>query len=447
MNRISLTRPALGAALIAAATSSVMGAETDANQQLQRQIAELRAEVAMLRGDQQSNWLTEQRAAEIRSIVHDVLADADTRASLLGSGFTAGWDNGFKIGSTDGNYSLQIAGRLQTRYIYNFQDDSPEDRHRSGFENRRTRLTFSGHIVDPSWQYQIQGNFSSSGGGFGLLDAYVTKRFDNGMSLRFGQFRHNFMFEDSMSSARQLAVERSLINGRFAQSRTQGVQLSGDAGDNIRWYAAYTEGIRANLGDATAGLNTGWNARTTEFAFTGRVEALIAGNWRQFREFTSWAGEDFAAMIGAALAWQRDQYGTSDPVTEMLRWTVDASVKFGGAHVSAAFIGNHERTFGAGSVDQFGLVVQGGVQIVPDQWELFGRYEWGTTDGMGSDLSVLTVGVNRYFARHNLKLVTDVGYGFNPVESFWALGSAGWRADVPGERGQVVLRSQLQLLF
>jgi hypothetical protein len=31
-------------------------------------------------------WLTEQRAAEIRGIVTDVLADADTRSSLQGSG-------------------------------------------------------------------------------------------------------------------------------------------------------------------------------------------------------------------------------------------------------------------------------------------------------------------------------------------------------------------------
>jgi hypothetical protein len=451
MKRNSLTRPALGAAMLVAATatSAALASESDGNSDLQRQIAELRAEVEKLRGQGEGNWLTEQRADEIRSLVHDVLSDADTRASLLGSGMTAGWDNGFKIGSADGNYSLRIAGRLQTRYIYNYQSDSPTDRHRSGFENRRTRMALSGHIVDPSWQYQIQGNYSSSGNGeFGLLDAFITKRFDNGMSLRFGQFRHNFLFEDSMSSARQLAVERSLINGRFAQSRTQGLQLSGDAGDNIRWYAAFTEGIRANLGDAPRGSNTAWNARTTEFAFTGRAEFLVAGNWRQFREFTSWAGEDFGLMIGGAIHWQRDEYGTDDDVTEMFRWTVDAAAKFGGANAFVAFIGNHENRDNGRSVDQFGLVVQGGFFFVPDEWEGFVRYEWGDADTTGiKDLHVITVGVNKYFAKHNIKWTTDVGYGINEVNSFWASGGAGWRADAAGDDGQIVIRSQLQLAF
>ena len=54
-----------------------------------------------LKGD---NWMTEERAEEVRSLVRDVLADADTRASLLQSGMTAGYDDGFMIGSTDGNF-------------------------------------------------------------------------------------------------------------------------------------------------------------------------------------------------------------------------------------------------------------------------------------------------------------------------------------------------------
>jgi len=50
----------------------------------------LRAEVHALRNGQDDSWLTEQRSEEIRSLVHDVLADADTRASMLGSNMGRG---------------------------------------------------------------------------------------------------------------------------------------------------------------------------------------------------------------------------------------------------------------------------------------------------------------------------------------------------------------------
>ena len=43
---------------------------------LQAQVAELQAQVAQLKAASGDNWLTEQRATEIRGLVQDVLADA-----------------------------------------------------------------------------------------------------------------------------------------------------------------------------------------------------------------------------------------------------------------------------------------------------------------------------------------------------------------------------------
>ncbi len=40
-----------------------------------------------------------------------------------------------------------------------------------------------------------------------------------------------------------------------------------------------------------------------------------------------------------------------------------------------------------------------------------------------------------------------MGFAFDEISSDWATGGAGWREDSPGEDGQVVLRSQFQLLF
>lgn len=442
---------ALSCAVSASALAAPATADDTTVSDLELRIAELEQRLARAEAD--DTWLAEQRADEVRGLVSDVLADADTRASLLQSGSTAGYNNGFFLSDAAGNNTLNVAGRIQFRYVYSRLGDDVMGREQRGFENRRTRLTFKGNIFNKNLGYQIQGDFSRSSGTFSLLDAYINYKMDNGMSVRFGQFRPAFMFEDSTSSSRQLAAERSLVANALAQGRTQGVQLSGSGGDNFRWYASFTDGIPSLLGAAGGGNNTAWNqgVGTTEFALTGRVEYLGEGSWSQFRDFSSWDGEEFAWMIGGGAHWQRDRYGVSmDPKVEVFRWTADASFKFGGASAFAAVVGNHEKqkVDGGTSEDQFAFVLQGGVFFVPDQWEGFARYEWGDADRAGiEDLTVITVGVNRYFNKHNLKWTTDIGYGFMEVGDIWSSGGAGWRTDPVGEDGQVVIRSMVQLVF
>ncbi|MHC4429819.1 MAG: hypothetical protein ACYS0D_14645 [Planctomycetota bacterium] len=92
-----------------------------------------------------------------------------------------------------------------------------------------------------------------------------------------------------------------------------------------------------------------------------------------------------------------------------------------------------------------GIVVQGGYYFA-ENWEGFGRYEWADLDmPTAQDVSILTVGVNKYFAGHNAKWSTDVGVAFDSI----AVGVpvTGYRADAVGSDGQVVIRSQLQIIF
>jgi hypothetical protein len=98
-------------------------------------------------------------------------------------------------------------------------------------------------------------------------------------------------------------------------------------------------------------------------------------------------------------------------------------------------------------LDQYGLVLRGGF-FISDDMEVYAMYEWGDLDVDGvENLSVATVGVTRFFNGHSLKWQNDIGYGFNSVASAWAVDSAGWRPDASDEDGQVVIRSQFQLLF
>src|SRR5262245_40298542 len=116
-------------ALSGAATAQDNGArpsgESATVSELRSIVTALQQQVDELKAANDDNWLTEQRADEIRGLVQDVIADADTRASLLQSGVMAGWDKGFFISSADGNWRLNIGGQIQIRYVYNWQDNSP----------------------------------------------------------------------------------------------------------------------------------------------------------------------------------------------------------------------------------------------------------------------------------------------------------------------------------
>ena len=157
------------------------------------QIAQLKREIASLKGSE-SQWLSEERAAEIRSIVGDVLSDADTRSSLQGSSGTSGYNGGFFLSSADGNYSMKINVLEQIRWSFNDSEDGTTTTQANGFENKRTRLTFGGSMVDSSWSYQLAyylgySNSVETVGANEVSDAFVMKTFECGASLTVGQFR------------------------------------------------------------------------------------------------------------------------------------------------------------------------------------------------------------------------------------------------------------------
>jgi len=102
-------------------------------------------------------------------------------------------------------------------------------------------------------------------------------------------------------------------------------------------------------------------------------------------------------------------------------------------------------------------VVGGGWYFSPD-WELFGRYEWSdrgslSTAGNSDNINIISFGVNKYFAGHNAKWTTDLMWGNEEVDSGWGVLGAypsnltGFVADDTREDGQLVIRSQFQILF
>ena len=365
-------------------------------------IAQLKAEVATLKSQNGDKWLTEERAAEIKSLVKDVLADSETRTSLQGSGATSGYNNGFFISSADGNFKLNLSLLTQARFTWNYQPGENIGTQSLGrnigpnlyaqvegtgtvsgtgdgvstwaFENRRTQMAFAGNVVDPSWTYMARLNYGSAidpytptAGEVVLQDAWVNKDFGNGVGLKVGQFKSPFMAESLRNDGAQLTAERSVVDYYFSGGYTQGFMLNYSS-DQIRAMGSYNNGPRAQNGTWSTNSNN-------SISLAGRVEFKAMGSWSQFDNETSLKSDESGLVIGAAIQYYNNRgqsvdgrynpavnseiYGgffnyqivnvstgvSSGPFTDTIsttgavNWTVDAAFKSGGLNLSAAFVG------------------------------------------------------------------------------------------------------------
>ena len=504
---------------------------------LRAELNELRAQNNSLvaRVDaQDAEWLNEERASEIRGIVQDVLADSQSRTSLQDSGMMAGYKagKGFFLSSADGNFSLNVNGQLQTRWVLNNNPGNNDIRGNGeetswGFQVRRAKVRFQGNVIDPTWTYQINGAFEgpdqqnafssqgatlewgagvpSNGGGFQFQEAFIAKELEGGVTLTFGQFKTPWMREELVDSSQQLAVERSVINEFFNQDRAVGIMASYQEDD---WNLA----LSYNNGQATAvgqsARYTNFSNSPTDWAFSGRFEWKLSGDWSDFDSFNADNNTEEALMLGVAFMGQKynqnagalagnfpNAGGAGVPAvfsvnldgTTVWGITADVSAKFNGFSIFASGVWqnydpSYEGTFNVAggapgplpdnaagdSYDPWGIVVQAGYALTSDnngnaEWELFARYEEGnasfenffTGAGTGATAalftdggnpSILTIGAN-YFVNENVKFTVDWGINFADQMDLFSQepSNTGWESS--DDSDQWVLRAQLQLLF
>lgn len=402
---------------------------------------------------------------EIRATVAQMLNDAETRSSLLAGG-DAGHDGRFFIAG-DG-FRLNIGGLLQFRYDMNFRDEdsiagfsNPNDEFVHGFQTRRTKIDFNGEL-NKDWFFRAR--LSSTGSdSIGFDYAYAGYKFANGWKATWGQFKLPLLREELVSDSKQLAAERSLVNGLFTQGYSQGVEMAYEA-ETWRGFFAFSDGLNSANTDFNTRQNTpgGFGlgiSGQSDYALTGRVEFMLSGNWKQFEDFTSPKGSDFGFLVGAAAHWQ--QSDNSNLVTDVdyqtFRYTVDASLEGDSWNLYGAFIGDHttSRAFGTDSpdFDNFGVVVQGGWRFA-ENTELFGRWEGLFVDedivGSGSDddFHFLTVGLNQYYAGHAAKATIDAVWSLNDTSNLSAvLPNTGVGLLGQSKSNEVVVRLQFQVMF
>ena len=444
----------------------------------------MRDELDLLQAENSQDWLTEQRAEEIKGLVGDVLADADTRSSLVGNGLMAGWSDHFFLASADGRFLLRMGMLMQNRFILNWREsvfesnDSNTDRWVYGFETTTARLNLSGHIFGDDIQYRLslgygrldpyRYNQDDTLFGTRLYEAWTRFRLTDEWSVRVGLMKAPFTRETLVYEGRQLALERSTIDMRMGLGRSVGVELDYTT-DEMRGMFSVNGGsgayfTRLGLPDQTPPFS--WSTDANELSIQGRLEFLLAGEWSQFKQFTSPPGQDFGMMLGIAGGGIKQERTTTGNNTKNDVWlgTADISLMFGGASLFASFTYanqhnlNDRPTRPFDNVDWYGLVVQGSVYL-DQKLELYARYEYGgPTKVIGSlsgpqkrdftvPVSILMAGANYYIDGQDVKLTVDAGISFNPMSAIMTINQTGWRTEPDEHDAQFILRTQLQMMF
>ena len=518
---------ALGSSLLVGIAGVARADATPSEVSLRAEMAALRAELNQLKAQQDDAYLKQRRAEEFKAMVQDVMADAETRASLLENGMTAG-HNGehFFLASDNGEFRMEISGQIQIRHITNTQDtdDEPsssdldfegvpsgfvvspdEDDNERGFEVRRAKIQFAGHIADPRLNYAIRLAVDHRDNSLSADRIVISYALTDNLTLWGGEDKGPLLREELTDSSHQLAVERTLVNEIFTIDYVQGVGIKWDVDESIKVHVMINDGSRSGKGStdpnpltqsgasqtpvddegfpledegpsgcasdfdedgepigsfdcSRSDVSKAYDEDRSDFAITARIDVRLEGVWSQMDDFTAGVGEDTAIFIGAAIHYEAGETGDSAFNNNFLIWTVDGSFEHEGWNFYAAVMGMHtdlEDTSAVAGTDQdlYGIIVQGGYRFPDSKWEPFVRWEYldfdqGFTDEFDNnygETNIITFGVNHYFHGHDAKMTLDVVYALDPIPV--ADGGLGLQVDGHDDDGQVVIRGQFQLLF
>ena len=432
-------------------------------------------EIQQLRSAAGENWLNERRAEEVKALIADVLSDADTRASLLDDGLTAGHDGEhFFLGSASGDFLLVVSGLVQGRYTYvnrNGDRDNRDyplvntdfgastfDQNEAGFDIPRAKVQFAGHIASPRLTYAVRLAVDSATNDVWADKITIGYQLMENLWIGGGEDKGPFLREELIEPEYQLAVDRSLVNEFFTGGRIQGIWATWHPVENVHTKVALSDGFRSgerqgmyfeesaftgSFGsldpeDVVYGSKR-FDKDDSDFAITARVDVKVMGKWEQMMDFTAWADEPTGIFVGGALHWESRETGDSigdaaggalfGHTYDMLAWTVDVSAECNRSNVFLAVVGADFYPEGTltdpTNPDPFGVVLQGGYQIIPDQLEAFIRWEYmdldvrPATTHLGTDkddeINILTAGANWYMNRHKAKFTVDVVWALDPI--------------------------------
>ena len=444
---------AAAASLVSVPTGAARAADKDDAPVLRERVDRLEAEVRELRAALARSAAANATAAPAPAPAPAapvaggtsaaVIHDADRRGHLFAEtgGLLAGWQKGgFFIRSDDDRYLLQPYFKFQLRYVANLGEfeNHPDYDRADGFEVRRLEIGFRGHVLTPDLKYDFRWQTDRETGELVQENALLQYKFADAWSVKFGQWKDNVWHEETTSSGKQFAVDRSFLNETIGGGETDYVQ-----GIALVYKTEPVQGEFA-VHDGRRSRNTGWqDADDVNFGASARLEYKVFGKWSAYEDFSTVGNKEDLLVFGAGADWS--QQGD----TNFIYHTVDAHYEVGPLSLNAAYVGRFTRASGDAEDDalDWGLLAQAG-WMLNTRWEVFGRYDVTLFDAdqvNGEDtVHEVTAGLNYFVDQHNAKITLDaVWLPSGAPENHTNIGVLGQTND----DSQFILRAQFQLLL
>lgn len=383
-----------------------------------------------------------------RAFSAELVADAESRSSLLVSGGSAGFTEGkgFGISSADGNNTLNVDAYIAFNYTINSGSETgtaPNDRENGlGFNQDNSRLTFHGNTINQDTHYKIQLKLEA-GGNVVLEDVWVAYETESDITVAAGQFYvplfHNEFF---VAHDKQLSANRQIGTESFGAMRSQGIAAKYSA-DNFRVVGAITDGYQAQNSPAfTEGA---------DFAITVRGDFFGAGSGDDFNHASSFRGSEQAWRLGGGFHYETggETQGTTDQ--DITGFTVDGQFKGDGfqAGGGVAFLTIDPAS---GTEQEIFLAYAEGSYFLTNQLEGFGRYELIDVDNAAlaeDSFSFLTFGANYFFVEgsYAARFIGEVTVALEQIPSAAGVASSKTGLIATGEDSQVVVKGQINISF
>lgn len=388
-------------------------------------------------------------------MIAEMLAEDESRSSLLGDAGGAGHDGRFFLASEDGSFRLNVQGLMQTRYTINYRENGVDDDFAPGFSVHRTRLKLTGHVLDEDLAFEVESGWTPARDELTLLDAFIKYRLGDHVRVRAGRGILKFWREFHMPVDKLLTAERSLTSFVFTQNRSEFAELR-YRDDGLTVHGAFSNGFRS--------FNRSFDDHAADFAFTLRGDAKLDGTWEQLEDgYFSPPGSEFAMAFGVGVHYEQSPNVPTSNLEEqkLLAWTADVIAKGDRWHLFGAAVGHHIFDQGGVAGEDFvdlGFLVQGSYAL-SDKLELLARYDVIVPDNdrpANDVFSTALVGMNYYFAGYAARFSAALLYFPDPTSGTQAgyFAGAGARSPVSGNFGTLASEDeqfsallQFQLLF
>ncbi len=347
---------------------------------------------------------------------------------------------------------LKFSGRIQSQWDGIESDEAGEDRNHFYFR----RIYLGSHAkLGENWGGDVVLDFAASPNseGFGKADqvfihgASAWYQVSDALRIDFGQLKVPFGMEETASSAKTKAIERSAVNRQFADNlkfhaRHMGLFAKGILGETGLSYGAAIVNSGQNHNAKDSSLKDGlYGYEANEFAYFGRLA------------YTNDASP-ISYTLGVAAGVQPNDATKADETTA---YNPFGNVGYGAFNLDAEYmLGEVDAT--GGEHEHNGFAVQASYAIsnaLKGTWELVYRYS--EVEGAGdsdlvsakeiirranisdnfdqvNELEQNYLGVNYLFKQHEAKLM--LGYEMNEAKDA-----------VEGSRDFDGPRARLQILF